>query len=122
MIAYAKIENAGTHAVSIGTGTNHDFYTALGMTLMDVEQSELDGSWYVAGFAPAKSEELIRKEKAETRLVELQTYLSNTDWYCARYVDAGVEIPAEVKQKRASARSEIDDLREELVILSRELD
>lgn len=48
---YAKIENAETKAVSVGTGTNHAFYESIGMELMDVEQG-YDGQWYVAGYAP----------------------------------------------------------------------
>jgi hypothetical protein len=58
---YAKIENAETKTVSIGTGTNTDFYTSIGMTLMDVEQG-YDGQWYVAGHAPVKPQELIDAE------------------------------------------------------------
>mgnify|MGYP003294663800 CR=1 FL=1 len=53
MIKYAKIENAETHTVSIGTGTNTKFYKSIGMELMDVEQG-YDGNWYVEGYAPIK--------------------------------------------------------------------
>lgn len=59
--------------------------------------------------------ETSKKEKAEMRSAELQAYLSNTDWYCARFVDVGVEIPAEVKARRQSAREEIDELRAKLM-------
>jgi hypothetical protein len=53
---YAKIENEQTKTVSIGTGTNHAFYESIGMVEMDVEQSDIDGQWYVKGHAPMKSE------------------------------------------------------------------
>lgn len=53
---YAKIENKEAKIVSIGTGTNSAFYESIGMTLMDVEQSDIDGQWYQVGYAPMKSE------------------------------------------------------------------
>jgi biopolymer transport protein ExbD len=58
---YAKIENAKTKSVSVGTGTNTAFYESIGMTEMDVEQG-YDGEWYVAGYAPVKPQELIEAE------------------------------------------------------------
>lgn len=65
MKCYAKIENHVTKSVSIGTGTNASFYARIGMTLMDVEQSDIDGNWYQAGYAPMKSEEQKQKEAIE---------------------------------------------------------
>ena len=59
---YAKIENPTTYAVSIGTGTNTAFYESIGMSIMDVEQSDIDGQWYEAGYAPKKSAEQKQKE------------------------------------------------------------
>ena len=57
MQKFAKIENHETRTVSIGVGTNAAFYASIGMTLMEVEQSDIDGQWYQAGYAPRKSEE-----------------------------------------------------------------
>lgn len=65
MQKYAKIENPETRIVSVGTGTNSAFYASIGMTLMDVEQSDIDGQWYQAGYAPMKSEEQKQKESIE---------------------------------------------------------
>lgn len=56
---------------------------------------------------PAPTPEEIKEE----RIRELQQYLNDTDWYAVRYAETGVEIPAEVKQKRAEAREEISRLR-----------
>lgn len=53
MKKYAKIINEETKAVSIGTGTNTAYYQSIGMIEMEVEQA-YDGSWYLAGYAPAK--------------------------------------------------------------------
>lgn len=54
------------------------------------------------------------KQKAKKRIVELEYYLSSTDWYCSRFVDTGEEIPAEIKKARQDAREEISKLREEV--------
>ena len=57
---YAKIENEETKQVSVGTGTNVEFYRSIGMSEMEVEQA-YDGSWYLKGYAPEKPTE----QKAE---------------------------------------------------------
>jgi len=115
---YAKIEDMVTHRVTIGMGTNKDFYLSIGMSTMEVERSDVDGGWYEKNFAPMKSEIVKHKEQTVARISELLSYLTSTDWYCARYVDTGVDIPAEVKERRASARIEIDKLRAEIEILA----
>ena len=51
------------------------------------------------------------KELKERRILELQNYLTTTDWYAIRFADTGEEIPAIIKQKRQSARDEISALR-----------
>lgn len=104
---YAKVEDKKTGAVSVGEGTNTEFYKSIGMKEMEVEQA-YDGSWYVKGKAPEKPQETVYQEELYT----LEEYLNHTDWYCARFVDSGVEIPEEVKIKRAQARTRIDELRE----------
>ena len=103
MRCYAKIENAETKAVSIGTGTNTAFYTSIGMVEMDVEQSDIDGQWYVAGYAPMKSEEQKQKEAVEAlqkhytdliqRLLDVEAQklgYDNCNSVCT-YVDTGVQ-------------------------------
>lgn len=52
---YAKIINEETKEVSVGVGTNAEFYKSIGMTEMDVEQA-YNGQWYVKGYAPAEPE------------------------------------------------------------------
>lgn len=66
MKKYAKIEIPERHIVSVGLGNAVEFYESIGMALVDVEQSDIDGSWYVAGYAPMKSEKQRQEEiKAE---------------------------------------------------------
>lgn len=43
----------------------------------------------------------IEIEKAK---LEAKKYLQNSDWYVIRFIDSGVEIPSDVKQKREEAR------------------
>ena len=57
---------------------------------------------------PPPSEEEVKQE----RIIELENYLNQTDWYAIRFADCGVEIPLEIKQKRQSAREEISMLRD----------
>ena len=53
-------------------------------------------------------------ELKQRRIMDLESSLSSTDWYAVRYAETGVEIPAEIRQQRQSAREEISRLREEL--------
>ena len=66
MKKYAKIINEETKEVSIGPGTNFAFYQSIGMTEMEVEQ-DYAGNWYLAGYAPAKPEEVLAEEKRADR-------------------------------------------------------
>lgn len=73
---YAKIVNEETKQVSVGLGTNAEFYRSIGMSEMDVEQG-YNGSWYLKGFAPEKP---VEQKQAEVRAVRNQ-YLYDTDSY-----------------------------------------
>ena len=71
---YAIIINEETKQVSVGTGTNVEFYRSIGMSEMEVEQA-YDGCWYVKGFAPEKP---VEEKEAEVRSVRNQC-LEQTD-------------------------------------------
>ena len=71
---YAIIINEETKQVSVGTGTNVEFYKSVGMSEMEVEQA-YDGSWYLKGYA---SEKPVEEKKADVRSVRNQ-YLEQTD-------------------------------------------
>ena len=51
-------------------------------------------------------------EQKQARINELQSYLSDTDWYAARLAETGVKIPKDIKHARADARIEISLLRD----------
>ena len=61
MLKFAKIENEQTKAVSVGIGTDIEFYKSIGMTEMEVEKG-YDGQWYLQGYAPQKSIEEVQAE------------------------------------------------------------
>ena len=55
---------------------------------------------------PPKEEEITK-----SNLFELTHYLISTDWYVIRFVEEGIPIPTEVKEKRHQSRCEISKLR-----------
>ena len=61
---YAIVTDEKTKAVSVGLGTDIEFYESIGMTDMEVEQA-YDGSWYVKGFAPDFSDKIKQDKIAE---------------------------------------------------------
>lgn len=66
MKKYAKIINEETKQVEVGLGTNKNFYASIGMEEMEVEQ-DYAGNWYLAGYTPAKPEEVLAEEKRADR-------------------------------------------------------
>ena len=71
---YAKIINEETKQCSVGDGNNFGFYQSIGMTEMEVEEA-YDGSWYLAGYAPAKPE----PTKEEQQKAREEAYISEVD-------------------------------------------
>ena len=71
---YAKIINEETKQCEVGIGTNAEFYKSIGMTEMEVEEA-YDGSWYLAGYAPAKPE----PTKEEQQKARQEAYIAEVD-------------------------------------------
>ena len=65
MKKYAKIINNEKGLVEIGTGTNANFYKSIGMTQLDVQQSDIDGAWYLTDKCPMKTDEQKAQEEAQ---------------------------------------------------------
>ena len=57
MIKYAKVINEQTGLCEVGTGTNSKFYQSIGMTKLDVQQSDIDNAWYLSEKCPMKTDE-----------------------------------------------------------------
>lgn len=65
MFKYAKVTNIETGLVEVGLGSNISYYQSIGMTEMDVSQSDIDGNWYLTEKCPMKSEEQKALEEKE---------------------------------------------------------
>lgn len=70
MIKYAKVINEETGLCEVGTGTNSQFYISIGMKKKDVQQSDVDGQWYLASKCPMKSEAEKLEEAKNQKLLE----------------------------------------------------
>lgn len=73
MIKYAIITNEETGLCDVAAGTNTAYYESIGMTPLDVEQSDIDNSWYLADKCPHKSEEQKLQEAKEVKYDEANT-------------------------------------------------
>ena len=104
MKRYAKIENEETKQVSVGTGTNVEFYRSIGMSEMEVEQA-YNGQWYLKGYAPAKPEPTIEEQVASLE----QTY-GMSRWQREDILAEG-SLYSEYTKAKAQ---EIEDLAKEL--------
>lgn len=71
MIKYARVTNDETGLCEIGLGTNTDFYISIGMTEQDVEQSEIDGNWYLKEKCPHLTPEE-KEEQEKERISHLK--------------------------------------------------
>ena len=69
MIRDAQLINEKTGLCNIGTGTNIDFYKSIGMIELDVQQSDIDGLWYLKDKCPMKTDE--EKELEEKKRVAM---------------------------------------------------
>ncbi len=65
MIKYAKIVDEITGLCEVGLGTNNKFYQSVGMTQMDVQQSDIDENWYLTVKCPMKTDEQKAQEEAQ---------------------------------------------------------
>lgn len=77
-VKYAKIINEETKEVLLGVGCTNEYYQAIGMTQMEVEQA-YDYHWYVAGYAPVQPEPTIDEKKYQVRSIR-NYYLSYWDF------------------------------------------
>lgn len=65
MLKYAKLINKETGLCEVGLGTNEQFYQSIGMAEVDVQQSDIDGNWYLAEKCPMKTDEQKEQEEKE---------------------------------------------------------
>ena len=78
MLKYAKIVNKETKKVSVAnSGT--DWVKSQGYTEQDIEQSEKDGNWYLAGYAPRYTETELKEIETKHRKAEIEAELQKLD-------------------------------------------
>jgi len=65
MIKYAKIINEETGLCEVGIGSNSNFYESIGMSRVDVAQSDINGQWYLAEKCPLKTDKQKAQEERE---------------------------------------------------------
>lgn len=56
---------------------------------------------------PVITEEQKAREEQERINQEARAYLAETDWYTIRAQETGVEVPADILQKRQEARDKV---------------
>lgn len=65
MFKYAKIKNEETGLCEVGIGTDVEVYKSIGMMELDVQQSDIDGCWYLTDKCPMKTNKQKAKEERE---------------------------------------------------------
>ena len=87
MLKYCKIIDEEKGLVQLGAGCDDVFYSAIGMTQHEVEQSEKDNQWYLADKCPHYTEEEIA-EMEQQRIASLA--LTKREVFLALYHDKGI--------------------------------
>ena len=105
MIKYAKILNKETGLVEVGAGTDNSFYKSIGFTPLDVQQSDIDGNWYLIDKCEMKSDEQKAQEEAE-RIAMLN--LTAADVERAIYKAKGLDFDDIVATLNSTQPSGID--------------
>lgn len=82
---FAKIIDEITQEVQVGVGCPDEYYIEIGMTEMDVELA-YNNNWYVAGYAPVKSEPTPEEKKTTVRYIR-DSYINGIEWRVSRYRD-----------------------------------
>ena len=65
MLKYEQIVDKNTGLCNVGLGDDIVFYVDMGFELLDVEQSDIDGFYYLAEKCPMKTEEQKEIEEKE---------------------------------------------------------
>lgn len=72
MLKYVKDIDENGKCGQVGTGTNADYYKSIGMVRKDVEQSEVDGQWYLKDLCPHYSDEEKLNNAKTDKLAQLK--------------------------------------------------
>lgn len=89
MYTYVRIINQETGLCEVGLGTNTQFYKSIGMTQLNVQQSDVDNNWYLAEKCPMKTDEQKEQEEKE-RIAKL--FLTGADVERGIYQAKGMDF------------------------------
>ena len=65
MFKYCKVLDEKTGLVQIGVGCSDEYYKEIGMESRNVQQSDVDGNWYIIDKCPMKTQEQKEQEERE---------------------------------------------------------
>lgn len=95
MYKYVKFNEESGLCTEVGEGTNTEFYKSIGMVRKDVEQSEVDGQWYLKDLCPHYTDEEKEQQKqqkeSEEKELALQTAIEELGKEMAKADLAGDE-------------------------------
>ena len=66
---YCTIDEVTGKCIEVGLGTDAEFYKSIGMTEQEIQQSDIDGCYYLADKCPMKTDE--EKEQEEKKRVAM---------------------------------------------------
>lgn len=71
---YCKYDKKTKKCLSVGTGTNTEFYKSIGMEDLEVEKA-YDGSYWLKGYAPTKSDDEQTLEELQKEQTDLNAQI-----------------------------------------------
>lgn len=77
MKKYAIISDEKTGLCQVGVGTNTEFYKSIGMTEQDVEQSDVNGQWYLSSKCPHLSDKEKLNKAQDKKHTELKSVMTS---------------------------------------------
>lgn len=77
MYKYVKFNEDSGLCSQVGEGTNTEYYKTHGFVRKDVEQSEVDGQWYLTSKCPHYTDEEIEAQKEQKESEEKELALQN---------------------------------------------
>lgn len=89
MIKYVEIINKESGLVDIALGDDTEYYKSIGFEEHDVQQSDIDGHWYLTEKCPMKTDEEKEQEERE-RIAKL--YLTGADVERGIYQAKGMDF------------------------------
>lgn len=103
MYKYAIIKDTAKGLCTVGDESNEKFYKSIGMELLDVQQSDVDGLWYLIDKCPMKTNEqkarLIKNDLIENVNYNLK---SNVAYTGVRFDYGDIELVFETNKDSMS--------------------